>query len=54
VQGFARADVGSGLLSRESNLRAVNGGRTPDTESETTRERGAFEDGYRSCRVVTA
>jgi hypothetical protein len=54
VRGTARADVGSGLLSRESNPRAVNGRRMPATESETTREGGAFEDGYDSCRVVTA
>jgi len=54
VRGTARADVGSGLLSRESNPRAVNDRRMPATESETTREGGAFEDGYDSCSVVTA
>jgi hypothetical protein len=54
MRGTARADVGSGLLSRESNPRAVNGRRMPATESETMREGGAFEDGYDSFRVVIA
>jgi hypothetical protein len=49
VRGTARVDVGSGLLSRELDPRAVDSGRMSATESETTREgerrEGAFEDG---------
>jgi hypothetical protein len=47
-------DINNGLLSRELNLRVVNGRRMLAIESEITREGGAFEDGYDSCKVVIA
>lgn len=55
VRGTTRADVGSGLLSRESNPRSAMATRMSATESEMRKEGeegGAFEDGYDSCRMT--
>jgi len=43
MRGIMRADIGSGLLSRESNLRVVNSKKMPVIKSETIREGGAFK-----------
>jgi hypothetical protein len=46
MRGTARADVGSGLLLRELDLRAINSERISTTKSEIRREGG--EEGRRS------
>jgi hypothetical protein len=52
MRGIIRADIGSRLLLRELNLRAINSKRILIIKSEIIRKGGAFKDRYNSYRVV--